>query len=161
VLGPYIKRRDGPKCSAVDNVAADITSAIQKLDQVGIVPRVALDSSWLHRIPKAETNALSMCERMAVIENRIQQHEGVNECKTITMGEKMDKTTSYANAVTDRAVPAASKPAYVKVSPPLRPNISVQRVVTETNTKQLTRSGSRVSENVRSSLRPGTYITVS
>jgi hypothetical protein len=162
VVGPYIKRRDGPKRSAVDNVAADITSAIQKLDQAGIVPRVAVDSSGLHRIPKvipAETNALSMCERMAVMESRIQQLEesmSVNVCKTITMGEKMDKITSYANAVTDRAGPAASKPAHVKVSPPLRPNISVQRVVTETSTKQLPRSDSRAPENVHSSLRSGT-----
>ena len=60
--------------------------------------------------------------------------------------------TSYANAMTDRAVPAVSKPAHVKVSPPLRPNITVQRVVSETSIKQLTSSDSRVPENVRSSL---------
>ena len=78
VVGPYIKRRDGRKYSAVDNVAADITSAIQKLDQAGIVPRVAVDSSGLHGIPKvipADSNALSVCERMAVMVDRIQQHE--------------------------------------------------------------------------------------
>jgi len=62
----------------------------------------------------------------------------VNVCKTITKGEKMGKVTSYVNVVTDRAVSAASKPAHVKVSPSLRPNISIQRIVTETNTKQLT-----------------------
>ena len=123
---------------------------------------MAVDSSGLHRIPKvipAETNALSMCERMAVMESRIQQPEesmSVNVCKTITKGDKMDKITIYANAVTDGAVPAAPKPVYVKVSPPLRPNISVQCVLTETSTRQLTRSDSRLPENVRSSLRPGT-----
>jgi len=102
---------------------------------------------FVTKVIPAETNALSMCERMAVMESRIQQLEesmSVSVCKTITMGEKMNKITSYANAVTDRAVPAASKPAHVKVSPPLRPNISVQRVVTETST------------NVRRSLRPST-----
>jgi len=145
----------------VDNVAADITSATQKLDQAGIVPMVDVDSSGLHRIPKvipAETNALSTCGPMAVMENRIQLLEesmSVNVCKTITNGEKMDKITSSANAVTDRAVPAASKPAYVKVSPPLRLNISVQHVVPEISTKQLTRSDSSVPENVRNFLRRG------
>jgi len=67
VVGPYIKRCDGPKSSAVNNVAADITSAIKKLYQAGIFPRVVVDSSGLHRIPKvipAETNPPSMCERM-------------------------------------------------------------------------------------------------
>jgi len=65
------------KRSAVDNVAAD------KLDQAGIVPRVALDSSGLHRIPKvipAETNALSMCERYSCDGKLNTATRGVHDC---------------------------------------------------------------------------------
>ena len=111
---------------------------------------------FVTKVIPAETNALSMCERMAVMESRIQQLKeamSVNVCETITMCEKMDKITIYANAVTDRAVTAASKPAHIKVLLPLIPNISVQCVVTET---LLTIYDSRVPESVCSSLRPGT-----
>jgi len=100
VVGSYIKRREGPKRSAVNNVTADIISAILKLDQAGIVPKLAIDYIGFHMIPKvipAATNALSMCKRMAVMESRIQQLEesmSADVCKTITMDANMHQMTS-------------------------------------------------------------------
>jgi hypothetical protein len=152
IVGPYIRRRDGPKRSAVDNVAADITGAIQKLDLAGMVPKVAVDPRGLNRIPKvipAETNALSMCERLVVMESRIKQLEesmSDNVCKTISISEKVNNMTSYANAVTGQVVSSASPNPHLQVS-------QQQRIQTQIGNQQIT-SGSSNPVRYESSLQP-------
>jgi hypothetical protein len=144
IVGPYIRRRDGPKRSAVDNVAADITGAIQKLDLAGMVPKVAVDPSGLNRIPKvipAETNALSMCERLVVMESRIKQLEesmSDNVCKTISISEKVNNMTSYANAVTGQVVSSASPNPHLQVSPSIASINQQQRIQTQIGNQQIT-----------------------
>ena len=134
VIGVYTKRRDGATRSVSDIIASDITGAIQKLDIAGSVPNVVVNPMGLNRIPKvtpSETNALSMCERLAAVENRVRVLEvsvSENVCKTAVMEEKVEQVKSYASVVSSKSpVPPRSIMAgkTVPSAPPL-PNGQLQ-----------------------------------
>jgi len=92
-----------------DIFGLDITGAIQKLDIAGIVLNVAVDPMRLNRIPKitpSKTNALSMCERLAAVENQVRELEvtvSENVSKTAVMVEKVEKGKSYASVVSSKS----------------------------------------------------------
>jgi len=123
VIGVYTEGLDGSIRSVSDIIASDITGAIQKLDIAGIVPIVELN-----RIPNvipSETNALSMCERLAAVENRVRKLEvtvGENVSKTAVMVEKVEKGKGYGSVVSSKSeVPPRSNKAGKTVlsAPPL------------------------------------------
>ena len=115
IIGQYTKRRDSTSRSVQEVLALDITGAIQKLDTVGSLPNVVVDPVGLNRIPKmipSENNAISMCERLAAVENRMNTLEHTvseNACKSELLVQRVDNFASYSRVASGRPVPSAPR----------------------------------------------------
>ena len=106
VLPAYVRRRDSPSRTEVDAVMYDILDALKALDSADKMPVFATDPLGLHRVPKAiipaETNPISMCERLLGLESRlsaVEENLSANVCRTAKLEESISITGSYANAI--------------------------------------------------------------
>ena len=100
VLPQYVRRRDSSARSEIDATITDIVMAIQKLDSAAKIPVFAVSCEELSRIPKAspaEKCEISMCERIASLEARLERHE--EQIKKLESHEALP--VSYARAVTE------------------------------------------------------------
>ncbi len=137
-IGSYIRRRDGATRSESEALVLDIIGAIQKLDQNDKLPRMAVDPTGLHRIPKAspsETNSLSMCERLNKMDQRMKSIEeslSDNVCRTIGIEEKVSSFTSYSNVVVRGTTPSAPPLSPEQCMPPPAVVPPLNRVTTST-----------------------------
>ena len=114
IMPAFKKRRDSSNRSEASAVLSDMITVLQKLDAAQKMPKFAVDISGLNRIPKAipsETNSISMCERLARLENRMAAAEeciSTNVCKVIEIEDKVKSQKSYASALTATEMPPPS-----------------------------------------------------
>jgi len=91
LLPPKKSRRDSTKKPAIDSIMADILNGLSCRDTAGKVPHFAIDSANLNRLPRAmpsENLPISICERLANIENRLKNTEeaiSLNAIKTLNI----------------------------------------------------------------------------
>ena len=80
----------------------------------------------------SENNAISMCERLAAVENRMNTLEHTvseNACKSELLVQRVDNFASYSRVASGRPVPSAPPCPSIRVSPPAQripaaPNVS-------------------------------------
>ena len=105
IIGRHKKRTDGSTPSKEEALANDITDALKKLDAASATPAVAVDLIGLNRIPTftpAGTDSIFMCQKLVAMEARLKSFQETlsdNVIRTITIQDKVNNMTSYANAV--------------------------------------------------------------
>ncbi len=99
VIPKFTRRRDTSNRSVIDATISDIIEAIQALDAADIMPHFAVDRICLQRLPRvspAEISSISVCERLAKLEQRMSTNEdsiSVNVGKVIRLEESFSRTT--------------------------------------------------------------------
>ena len=98
------KRTDGSTGPKEEALAYDISDALKKPDAAGATPAVAVEPIGLNRIPictPAETDSISMCQKLVAMETRLKSFEetlGDYVIHTIAIQDEANNMTTYANA---------------------------------------------------------------
>lgn len=110
ILKPKINRR------SCEKVMDDILDGITGLEAANKLPRIAVDPLGLNRIPKikpAEILSVSICERVTLLEHKLQRTESElsnNLARVITLEEKVNRPGSYAERVASGSLAAEDAP---------------------------------------------------
>lgn len=118
-LIPDKKRRQNMQTRrSIRTTVADIVEAMQKLDEAKKLPRIAVPFEKIHRLPlamPAETSPISMCDRIAKLEARMDATEKMvtsNACTLRDRKEEMDAWPPLLGSSAPRQPPLAFRDTF-------------------------------------------------